>query len=104
ANMTVSGCHGLSALSPMSRLMAPSGATIVVTAYNAPCRRSGRAIAARSGVPAHEFAFVKAAAGRRGLVGYVERPGLIMRADILTIVAPRGPSQIPSGTLAGSRV
>lgn len=104
ANMTVAGRVGLSMLAPMSRLMAPSGATIVVTAYNAPCRQSGRAIAARSGVPAHEFGFIKAAGGRRGLVGYVERPGLVMVADVLTIVAPRGPGQIPSGTLGGSRV
>lgn len=104
ANLTVSGLDRLSALAPMSRLMAPSGATIVVTAYNAPCRQSGRAIAARSGVPAHEFGFIKAANGRRGLVGYVERPGLIVLADVLTIVAPRGPGQIPSGTLGGSRV
>ncbi|WP_211596708.1 MOSC domain-containing protein [Phreatobacter stygius] len=104
ANITVAGMPALSQLAPMSRLMAPSGATIVVTAYNAPCRQSGRAIAARSGVAAHEFGFVKAASGRRGLVGYVERPGLVRLADVLTVVAPRRFGQIPSGTPGGTRV
>jgi len=89
ANMTLSGHDHLSALPPMTRLMAPSGATLAITGYNAPCRQSGRAIAVRSGDAAHEFGFVKAGKGRRGLVAYVERAGAIEAGDSLKVIEPR---------------
>lgn len=91
ANMVVSGLPNLSRMAPMTRLIAASGATLAVTAYNAPCRQSGRAVAERSGEPAHEFGFVKAAEGKRGLVAYVERAGEIAVGETLKVVAPRGP-------------
>lgn len=89
ANLTLSGRTDLSLLPAGARLMAPSGATILVTAYNAPCRQSGRAVAERSGVPDHEFGFVKAAKGRRGLVGYVERAGALAVGDLVTVIGPK---------------
>lgn len=91
ANMVVTGLPNLSRLAPMTRLIAASGATLAVTAYNAPCRQSGRAVAKRTGDPAHEFGFVKAAHGKRGLVAYVERAGEIIVGETLKVVAPRGP-------------
>lgn len=90
-NLLVSGAARLSFLPPMTRLMAASGATVTITAYNAPCRLSGRAIAERSGNPDHELAFPKKASGLRGLVGYVERPGQLRVGDRLTVVTPRRP-------------
>jgi hypothetical protein len=81
----------ISTYAPMTRLMAPSGATLVITAYNAPCRQSGRAIAERTGTAAHELDFVRAARGLRGIVGYVERPGRIACGDVLKVLPPRGP-------------
>lgn len=91
ANMVVCGLPNLSRVAPMTRLIGASGATLAVTAYNAPCRQSGRAVAERSGEPSHEFRFVKAAHGKRGLVAYVERAGEIVVGETLKIVAPRGP-------------
>lgn len=90
ANVLVDG-GPVSGLAPMTRLIAASGATLVITAYNAPCRQSGRAIAERSGVPAHEFDFVAAAKGLRGVVGYVERPGRIAVGEVVKVLVPRGP-------------
>jgi MOSC domain-containing protein YiiM len=88
ANLVLRDAPALSRLAPATRLIAASGATIVVTAYNKPCRQAGRAVAARSGVPAHEFGFVKAAAALRGLVGYVERAGVLKAGDTLKMLAP----------------
>jgi MOSC domain-containing protein YiiM len=77
ANLCLEGRAALSKLSPSSRLVFPSGATVVVDSENAPC-----------GKPARELQqphFVKAALGRRGLVGWVERAGVVRVGDLVTI-------------------
>ena len=82
ANLSLSGVPHFSRLPPRTMLMFPSGATIRIDGDNGPCRISGRSILAhhpdRSDV---EFGFVKAAMGKRGLVGWVEREGAIRRGD-----------------------
>lgn len=86
ANLALSGVPHLSRLPPRTLLMFPSGATIRVDGDNGPCRKSGAAIARlhpdRSDV---EFAFVKAAADRRGLVGWVEREGVVRPGDAVKL-------------------
>ena len=84
-NLLLSGIPDFSALPPRSILMFPSGAAIRIDGDNGPCRQSGRAIAAATGIPKHETAFVVAAKHRRGLVGWVEREGAVSPGDPVKI-------------------
>jgi hypothetical protein len=84
-NLLLSGLAHLTRLPSRSILMFPSGAAIRIDGDNGPCRASGRSIAAQTGQPTHEFAFVKAAENRRGLVGWVEREGTISAGDSVKI-------------------
>lgn len=86
ANLVLSGIPHLTRLPPRSLLLFPSGATIRVDGDNDPCRKTGRTIAAQ--VPGRadlEFGFVKAAMGKRGLVGWVEREGVIRPGDAVKV-------------------
>jgi hypothetical protein len=82
ANLAISGIPHFSRLPPRTMLMFPSGATIRIDGDNGPCRKSGASIVAhypdRKDV---EFGFVKAALNKRGLVGWVEREGVIRPGD-----------------------
>lgn len=81
-NLVLSGLAELSLLPPRTLLMFPSGAAIRVDGDNGPCRAAGRSIARQvPGRPDLEFAFVRAAKHRRGLVGWVEREGEVRRGD-----------------------
>lgn len=84
-NISFSGIAQLSQLPPRSLMMFPSGAAIRIDGDNGPCRVSGRSIASHTGRAEHEFAFVKAAKYKRGLVGWVEREGEIRRGDVARI-------------------
>lgn len=84
-NLLLAGIAHLTQLPPRSILMFPSGAAVRIDGDNGPCRISGRSIAAQTGQPEHEFAFVKAAENRRGLVGWVEREGTIAPGDSVKI-------------------
>jgi MOSC domain-containing protein len=84
-NLLLAGLSHLTQLPPRSILMFPSGAAIRIDGDNGPCRISGRSVAEQTGQPSHEFAFVKAAEGRRGLVGWVEREGTISPGDAVKI-------------------
>ena len=89
-NLLITGIPHLSLLPPRTLLLFPSGATIRVDGDNGPCRKSGKAIAAQ--VPGRddiEFGFVKAALNRRGLVGWVEREGVVGPGDIVTAMTWR---------------
>ena len=90
ANLVIAGLDAFTATPRGARLVFPSGAVIVVTDENHPCRRSGRALAALHPERADvEPGFVKRARGLRGLVGAVERPGLVLRGDGVTLRLPR---------------
>jgi len=82
ANLVLSGIQHFSRLPPRTMLMFPSGATIRIDGDNGPCRKSGSAIVRhhpdRKDV---EFAFVKVAMNKRGLVGWVEREGVVRPGD-----------------------
>ena len=90
ANLVVTGVEAFSAIAPATRLQFPSGATVFVTEENGPCRQPGRKLAAAFGRPELEFAFVRAAKHRRGLLGLVEREGLIAPGDRFKIVQSPG--------------
>lgn len=88
-NLELAGVPRLTQLPPGTRLFFPEDATLVVDGENEPCRKSGRAVEARhperQGLASR---FVKAAHQRRGLVAWVERPGLIRPGDKVRVVMP----------------
>jgi hypothetical protein len=91
ANMVLEGIASLSTLPPRSLLLFESGATIRIDGQNAPCRYAGDSIAEH--YPDHDpkalaLGFPRAAKGRRGLVGWVERPGTIAAGDAFTLQVP----------------
>jgi hypothetical protein len=89
ANLLVSGVANLTLLPPRSLLLFAGGATIRIDGLNTPCRKTGRAIAAR--FPDHEgldFAFLRAGRDRRGLVGWVEKPGTVRLGETIDIRVP----------------
>ena len=85
-NLVLSSIPRLTQLPPRSLLLFPSGATIRIDGDNDPCRSSGRAIVAHlTGRTDIEFGFVKAAMGKRGLVGWVEREGVVRPGDAVKV-------------------
>ena len=90
ANLLLGGIPHLSLLPPRTLLIFESGATVRIDGDNGPCKKSGKAIAAAIGDrPDIEFGFVAAARQRRGLVGWVEREGLIRPGDTVTAMTWR---------------
>jgi len=97
-NLLIDGLPAFSQIAPGSRLTIGGGwggkgrfdgsAVLRVEAYNAPCRLAGRAVATAMGKPGLEFAFVKAAAGLRGLVLSIDLPGRIAPGDAVVLLAP----------------
>jgi MOSC domain-containing protein YiiM len=90
ANLLLEGFPELSFLPPATRLQFPSGATIFVTEQNAPCAGPARKLAEAHGQPRLAALFPKAAIGRRGLVGLVEREGLVRTGDTVRAIPPHG--------------
>jgi MOSC domain-containing protein YiiM len=90
ANLLLEGFPELSFLSLATRLQFPSGATIFVTEQNAPCVHPARKLAEAHSEPRLAALFPKAAIGRRGLVGLVERAGPVRTGDAVRVIAPPG--------------
>jgi MOSC domain-containing protein YiiM len=92
ANLLFSGHPDLTHLPPTTRLVFPEGASLLVWAENLPCVWPGNTMEVAGGIP-HEHAsqFGKAALHRRGLVGWVERAGIIRRGDSVKVFLPQVP-------------
>jgi hypothetical protein len=94
-NICTSGIDALSELAPLSRLVfidadgAP-GPVIAVLGRNNPCTIAGGLVEQRYGTPPERFP--KAAMNRRGVTGWVERPGRVRAGDLVQVMAAR-----PSG-------
>ncbi len=86
ANLVISGIPDLTLLPPSSRVQFPSGASIVIDIENAPCRYPGGVIERHH--PETPAGFVKAAKNRRGLVGWIEREGMVSTGDDVTVWIP----------------
>ncbi len=80
ANVCFDDASALTRVAPGTRLIFESGAIVVVDGAHDPCVKTGRAISAQLGRNVIS-AFVKAAMHCRGLVGWVERPGLLRVGD-----------------------
>jgi hypothetical protein len=89
ANLLISGIRDFTMLPPRTTMFFEGGVTIRIDGLNVPCRLSGRAIAAhypeREGL---DLAFVKAARYLRGLVGWVEKPGIVRAGETLKVNVP----------------
>lgn len=84
-NIVLSGIPYLSQLPPRTLLMFEGGVTIRVDGDRGPCRISGRSLVDQyEGRDDLEFAFPKVAKYRRGLVGWVEVPGIIDPDEAVT--------------------
>ncbi|HNP62689.1 MAG TPA: hypothetical protein PKH39_02080 [Woeseiaceae bacterium] len=96
ANLCLQGISELSRLPMGSLLEFPSGAVLMVSEYNPPCRDKGAQLAGkyttRSGRALSDTHFPKAAKLNRGLVGVVEVPGAITPGDDVLITVYRHPS------------
>ena len=85
ANLCIEGIPGFSLLPKGSSLWFPSGAVLLIEEYNPPCGDMGAQIAekytTRSGLPLTNQAWLRPAAGRRGVVGVIDVPGEIHTGD-----------------------
>jgi hypothetical protein len=89
ANLLISGIRDLTLLPPRTTLFFAGGSTLRIDGLNVPCRLSGRAVAAhypeREGL---DLAFVKTARYLRGLVGWVEKPGVVIFGETIKLNVP----------------
>ena len=99
ASMVLRGIPDLSHLPPGSRLQGPSGVTLVVDVENGPCVLPAKGIEAAH--PGHGAKFKPAAQGRRGFVGWIERPGGLHLGEKLRLHVP---SQKPWAELKNARI
>ena len=97
ANLVVDGFAGLSLVTPAARLLFPSGAVVFVTEQNVPCRHPAEKLAEAYGDRKLAGRFVKAAIGRRGVVGIVEREGAVAVGDPVRYLA--SPAQVSAPKL-----
>ena len=89
ANLCLTDLPHLTDLPPGTRLFFPQEAVLVVEGENTPCRGPGKIIQEHyPDRPKLTTAFPKAALRRRGLVGWVERAGIIRADDRVKIVLP----------------
>ncbi|WP_164009606.1 MOSC domain-containing protein [Pyxidicoccus trucidator] len=90
ANLELAGVPKLTHLPPGTRLFFPGDAVLAVEGENEPCTGPGRVIEAHH--PDREklaSRFVKAAWQRRGLVAWVERPGVLRAGDEVRVMLPK---------------
>ncbi len=85
ANLVFSGAPELTTLAPSTRLVFPSGVSLVIDGENAPCTQTGRAIARGVGDETVTSRYVKAAFKRRGLVAWVEKEGPLAPGDVASV-------------------
>lgn len=87
ANLVIDGIPLLSMLPPRTQLFFEGGVTLRIDGDNGPCRYAGAAIA--KNFPDMDettvaLSFVKAAKRRRGVVAWVEKPGVIRQGEKVT--------------------
>ncbi len=91
ANLLIEGIPRLSMLPAGTLLFFRGGVTIKIDAQNGPCRIAGRSIAENAGAADHQaisLLFPKAAKRLRGLVGWVEKPGVIKAGEEISVRVP----------------
>lgn len=89
ASLVIEGIADFSHVPPSSRLQGPSGVCLAIDMENRPCVLPGRVI--DEDAPGHGPQFKAAAAGRRGVTAWVERPGALAVGDTLRLHIPDQP-------------
>lgn len=88
-NIVIDGIANLTLLPPRTRLVFSGGSVIRIDGDNAPCRAAGKAIGAQfPGREGLDLEFPKKARRLRGLVGYVEKPGILKAGETVTAFVP----------------
>jgi len=86
ANLAFTGIPNFTKLPKGTKLIFPSGAVLVVEAENEPCVGPGRVIVAKyPDLNLSPNRFPKAAIHKRGLVGVIERAGIVHVGDLVTV-------------------
>lgn len=93
ASVVLRGISDCSHVPPSSRLIAPSGAALVVDMENRPCVLPAAVINAE--LPGAGARFKPAAKGLRGVTCWVERPGVLKLGDSLRLHIPDQPAWAP---------
>ncbi len=89
ANLALRGIPDLTMLPPATRIFFPGDAVLVVDAENLPCTGPGKAIQQHyPDIPRLVQSFPKAAIHKRGVVGWVEREGIIAEGDTVWLLLP----------------
>lgn len=86
ANIVLRGLPDLTHLPPSSRLQGPDGATLVIDMENRACVLPGKEIGKH--IPEAGARYKPAAQGRRGVVAWVERPGVLELGQSLRLHIP----------------
>lgn len=89
ASIVVKGIPDFSHVPPSSRLVAASGASLVIDMENRPCQIPARSIEAAH--PGHGKGFKAAATGKRGVTAAVASEGRIAVGDRLSLHIPDQP-------------
>lgn len=90
ANILVGCIPNLTQIPPSTRLFFSGGTVLVVEGENRPCLAPGKVIEAQHPSIADIAAnFVKAAQDKRGIVAWVEKPGVICEGDEVRLQIPR---------------
>ncbi len=92
-SIVLRGIPDFTHIPPSARLQGPSGVTVTVDMENLPCVLPGREIESEN--PGYGAAFKPAAANRRGVTAWVERPGKVSIGDQLTLFIPDQPAWQP---------
>ncbi|MGH1415657.1 MAG: MOSC domain-containing protein [Pelagimonas sp.] len=85
-SLVIEGIADFSFVPPSSRLQAENGTTLVIDMNNRPCIFPGKEIEAD--MPGYGPKFKPAAANRRGVTAWVERPGTLTLGDRLRLHIP----------------
>ena len=86
ASLVLRGIPDFTTVPPASRLVFEGGVVVTVDMENAPCRFPAEEIERHH--PGHGKGFPKAARGRRGVTGWVERPGRIALGEAVRLHIP----------------
>lgn len=91
ANLLIDGVPRLSMLPAGTMMFFKGGVTLKIDAQNGPCRIAGRAIAERAGmsdIEAGSLLFPKTAKRLRGVVAWVEKPGVVEAGEEVSVRVP----------------
>ncbi|ATU93662.1 MOSC domain-containing protein [Phyllobacterium zundukense] len=90
-NMVVGGVPSLSMLPPRTLLFFEGGVTLRVDGQNAPCKIAGRSIGEHAETADHTTTaldFVRVSRRLRGIVAWVEKPGIIRTGEKVDVRVP----------------